>query len=248
MSWQYVKYPPYAGEWWGHTKHGTVERVTVTHKPVPLPPGTDTLTLSYSDPYIYQFGSPDVGYTEYVAAHRWTHWQPVTPPLPPADPDPQASGLAPDGPLDPHEFEMSFDVVAGDPDTEVTIPFARTVEHATERVAQEARVKDMLDSINWTVVRPTECDDATSQDKMDRDDASAYDAEMKTRAVEFDQTAITPRDLLEQAGKIAYNLVGESAQKRDREIAALKRFFPVLHVLVKRELDAMREASHLRTG
>lgn len=92
-GWNFLDFPPYAGQWWAVTRHRTVELVDVEPKDPDLLGYADPADPAH-DPYFYTFGEGSSVHGETVAKRRWTHWQPVLRPEPPLDFDPVAAGLA----------------------------------------------------------------------------------------------------------------------------------------------------------
>lgn len=152
-GWNFLDFPPYAGEWWAVTRHRTVEKVAVDLKD-PGHVGKPDLLAAVSDPFIYVFGDAGGKLCETVANRRWTHWQPVLPPAPPLDFDPVASGLADPTP-GPRVAEFRTDpghAVRGP----IGLDWRKVVERQRAEAAFEAEQQQ------------------AAQDKMDQEDASAY--------------------------------------------------------------------------
>lgn len=132
LGWNYLAFPPYTGQWWAFTRHGTVEMVDVDLKD-PENLGKPELAADTPeqgsfpvDPYVYQYGQGCTTNAEVLGTRRWTHWMPVRPPGPPANPDPVAAGLIPPGPHYP------------DAGKKVQGP-QQTVEHVIEEQAAEKK-------------------------------------------------------------------------------------------------------------
>lgn len=103
FGWNRVPFPPYTGQWWAYTRHGTVEMVDVDlKKPKHLgKPEAVADTPEHGsfplDPYVYQYSQGCTVNGEVLATRRWTHWRPVLPPVPPDD-HPVAVGAMPPSP------------------------------------------------------------------------------------------------------------------------------------------------------
>ncbi len=274
-EWTFADRPPYAGEWWGVTRHGTVEKVDVEPK-APEHLGKGDPILRSTDPYVYHFGFGGSYGFETAGSRRWSHWMPVTPPPPPLEPDPIASGLIPPPPGDPVYADDKAYAAPVDPFADLRQFAARsatpTVEHGLEdwkrrkrprhpndpslmtdpptehttRLPQiglnyeiETRART-ADGERWERMQAEasrEADAAFHQEKMDREDASAYDPTRYAREAAKEQY---PIDLIETVKLVAEKVLGLPAIRRETEYRRLKAINPVMAALVKAAIEEYR--------
>ncbi len=232
-GWNFLDYPPYTGQWWALTRHGTVEMVDVTlkrpkHLGKPENP-TDPLRTVSADPYTYQFGDGCTTNVEVLASRRWTHWMPVVPPEPPLDRDPVASGLA--DPT-PGPRVASFRRDAGH--AEAAGP-STTVEHELERRA--ARREAAAHSAFQASVRERF---QAEYDRLDREDASAYVPIDLPPGSDADKP-VTPCDLLDRVQALAAYVASLGGVARQKQYERLRAVNPALYVLLRAAVNELRE-------
>jgi len=217
-GWNFLDYPPYAGEWWAVTRHRTVERVSVDTKEPPAK--GDPFLLVSGEPFVYVFSETGALIVETVARRRWTHWMPVLPPAPPLDLDPVASGLADPTP-GPRVCEFRRDPGHGPPKSHVFIDWAaeqRTIAEESRFMAEQQQAE---------------------QDRMDQEDASSYNPDTFANFDVF--KPVTPNDLMEAAKAVAGEIVSLPADKRVAALRRIARVNPFMGTLVRGLLDGMRK-------